>query len=98
MFQIFTPVYYTNLDVYKRQRYTYEITNYPTQQDSPVQANLLVIDSKVVAGDVTSVAMGGFMHSFERPAISQNNDDNKLNETSGPSASDVLDSLNESDK
>lgn len=54
----------------KAVRYTYTITNYPTAQESPVQANLIVIDDKVVAGDVTSTALGGFMHGFARPSSS----------------------------
>ena len=48
-------------------RYTYEITNYPTQHEDPIHANLLMIDTKLIGGDVTSVSLGGFMHSFEMP-------------------------------
>ena len=57
----------------KAVRYTYTINNYPTKQESPVQANLIVLDDKIVAGDVTSTAMGGFMHGFARPTTANDN-------------------------
>lgn len=55
----------------KAMRYTYEITNYPTPQESPVNVNLLLMEEKLIGGDVTSVALGGFMHSLERPENEQ---------------------------
>ncbi len=66
----------------KAVRYTYTITNYPTKQDSPIQANLIVIDDKIVAGDVTSAAMGGFMHGFARPTGAEDQQNSSTNETS----------------
>lgn len=57
----------------KAMRYTYEITNYPTAQESAVNLNLLMINESLIGGDVTSVALGGFMHSLEMPAENQKN-------------------------
>lgn len=48
------------------KRWTYEITNYPGQSEG-VRANLLVSEGKVIGGDISSVALDGFMHGFERP-------------------------------
>lgn len=47
-------------------RYTYKVTNYPTGDDSVV-ADLIVYRGKVIAGDVQSVAIGGFMQGLEYP-------------------------------
>lgn len=45
------------------RRYTYRILNYP---DPPgeVYANLIVCDGQIIAGDVSSVALNGFMHGL----------------------------------
>ena len=45
------------------KRYTYKILNYP-QASGEVRANLIVCDGQVVAGDVSCVALGGFMHGL----------------------------------
>ncbi len=49
------------------KRYTYRITNYPNQQDE-VFANLIVCQQQIVAGDVSSLSLQGFMHglAYER--------------------------------
>lgn len=54
-------------------RYTYSVTNYVTDDGTAadVQANLLVVDDKIVAGDVTSVSLGGFMQGLARSTASQ---------------------------
>ena len=49
------------------QRYTYEITNYPTGETG-VQAGLLIYKNTVVGGDVLSPQLGGFIHSLEMPS------------------------------
>ena len=72
----------------KATRYTYEVKNYEPEQASAVQANILVVDNKVVAGDVSSVAMGGFMHGFEKPAQNTQTD-------TGTSIDEALDAINE---
>ncbi|MBQ4427208.1 MAG: DUF4830 domain-containing protein [Oscillospiraceae bacterium] len=47
-------------------RYTYKVTNYPTGDDSVV-ADLIVYRGNVIAGDIQSVAIGGFMQGLEYP-------------------------------
>ena len=58
-----------NLEDYKGKRvkrFTYEITNYPTQE-SDVRVNLLVYNDKVIGGDVSSLKLDGFMHGLKMP-------------------------------
>lgn len=45
------------------RRYTYRILNYPNAQDE-VFANLILCDGQVIGGDVSSVALNGFMHGL----------------------------------
>ena len=47
-------------------RYTYEITNYPNETDIVV-ADLIIYRNEVIAGDVQSTALDGFMHGLEMP-------------------------------
>ncbi len=49
------------------KRYTYRITNYPNTQDE-VFANLIVCKEQIIAGDVSSLSLQGFMHglAYER--------------------------------
>ena len=46
------------------KRWTYEIKNYP-EGKTGVRANLLVLDGKLIGGDVSSVELNGFMHGFK---------------------------------
>ncbi len=46
-------------------RYTYRVTNYDGY-DGTVYANILVYRNKVVAGDICSADVKGFMHGLER--------------------------------
>ena len=58
-----------NLSKYKGKtvtRYTYEVTNYP-DYDGTVYISLLVYKDKVVAGDVCSADVNGFVHGFDAP-------------------------------
>ena len=48
------------------RRYTYEVTNYPGKA-SGVVANLLVLDGRVIGGDICSVELNGFIHGFANP-------------------------------
>jgi len=48
-------------------RYTYEIQNYPSKTSDTVNVNILVYKNKVIAGDVTSTSLGGFMHGLAKP-------------------------------
>lgn len=46
--------------------YTYEVINYPGQT-AEVQATILVYKDKVIAGDVCSIELDGFMHGLQLP-------------------------------
>lgn len=46
------------------KRWTYAVTNFPGKS-SGVRANILVLDDKVIGGDVSSVELNGFMYGFE---------------------------------
>ncbi|MPN43752.1 hypothetical protein SDC9_191312 [bioreactor metagenome] len=45
------------------KRYTYTVTNYEGYPDEVI-ANLLVYNKKAIGGDICSVRLDGFMHSF----------------------------------
>lgn len=47
----------------KVKRFCYRVLNYPGCEDE-VRLNLLVAENKVVGGDVSSLALDGFMHGF----------------------------------
>lgn len=60
-----------DLEIYKglrAKRWTYDVLNYPSKEDSgAVQINLLIYNGRVIGGDVSSLESGGFMHGFENP-------------------------------
>ena len=45
------------------ERYQYPVTNYPGYPEY-IRANLLVFQGKIIGGDISSVALNGFMHGF----------------------------------
>lgn len=47
------------------KRFSYDVTNYPGDTGE-VRANILVIEDKLVAGDISSIELNGFMHGFEK--------------------------------
>lgn len=49
------------------KRYTYRITNYPNSEED-VYANLILCREQIIAGDVSSLSLHGFMHglAYER--------------------------------
>ena len=47
------------------KRYTYQLTNYPTQ-DEPVQISLLIYKNRVVGGQIQS-SSGSFLHGLVLP-------------------------------
>ncbi len=49
-------------------RYTFTVTNYPTDVGEPVYADVIVIDGEPVAGDIMTVSIRGFMHSLAKNA------------------------------
>ena len=46
------------------KRYTYKVLNYPIEVQGEVRANLLVYKNRVIAGDIMTTYMQGFMHSL----------------------------------
>ena len=48
--------------------WTYRVTNYPGSTGDVV-ANLLVLDGRVVGGDISSTLLDGFMHGFDPNAF-----------------------------
>lgn len=47
-------------------RYVYEILNYPEASD-PVYASILVLDGRIIGGDITNTAPDGVIHGFSMP-------------------------------
>lgn len=64
-----------DLEPYKgmrAKRWTYDIFNYPgLENQSGVQANLLVFEGRIIGGDICSLDLGGFMHGFDFPSVPQ---------------------------
>ena len=54
-----------DLGRYRVKRYTYQLTNYPAQ-DEPVQIALLIYKNKVVGGQIQS-SSGSFLHGLALP-------------------------------
>ena len=55
-----------NLEKYSGKRvmrYTYRITNHPSNEEGVV-ANIIIYKNKLIAGDVCSPKLGGFMHGL----------------------------------
>ena len=76
-----------NLENYKGKtctKYTYGVLNYKDRPDG-VRANIFVFENKVIAGDICSLEIDGFMHGFmqieetkeERPEVTY-----RINKTS----------------
>lgn len=58
-----------DLSKYKNRtciKYTYQVLNYKNAPGG-IRANLLVLDNKVIGGDICSVELNGFMHGFTSP-------------------------------
>ncbi|MBP9988130.1 MAG: DUF4830 domain-containing protein [Ruminococcus sp.] len=49
------------------KRFTYSVSNYP-EYDGKVLANMIVYKNRVIAGDICSSDVGGFIHGFEKIA------------------------------
>lgn len=61
-----------NLEKFKGRRvkrWTYKITNYPNVTGD-VRANLLIYNNEIIGGDVSTVALNGFMHGFSPKSAS----------------------------
>ncbi|MBR2327726.1 MAG: DUF4830 domain-containing protein [Clostridia bacterium] len=46
------------------KRYSYEVINYPDGDEKHVVANLMVLEGKIIGGDICSTALDGFMHGL----------------------------------
>ena len=46
-------------------RYTYELQNHVSSKDEEVLFGVLVYESRIIAGDISSVSSSGFMHGIE---------------------------------
>lgn len=46
--------------------YSYAVTNYPgiEKSEETIRANMIIVEGKIVAGDICSVKLNGFMHTF----------------------------------
>lgn len=87
-----------DLSGYKGKRvkkWTYEIKNYPSHENSDgvIRANILVFDGVVIGGDVCSIELDGFMHTFAFP----DKQTVKSEENSEVSVSSETTSVNNSD-
>jgi hypothetical protein len=54
---------------------------------------MLLVDNKLIGGDITSVSMGGFMHGFEMPkdSVDSNSSEDIFNEeVAGPSVDEIM--------
>ncbi len=50
----------------RAKRYTYAVYNYPGERDT-VRANLIISDDELIAGDISSVRIDGFMQGLRMP-------------------------------
>jgi len=46
------------------KRYTYKVLNHPSKDKGEVRANILIHKDRVIAGDIMTTALDGFMHSL----------------------------------
>ncbi|MBO5037569.1 MAG: DUF4830 domain-containing protein [Clostridia bacterium] len=76
----------------KATRYSYTVTNYPQSQEDPVYATLIVIDGRIVAGDIASTSLGGFMHSLVMPKDTVSEFETVQDELL-PTATEILDGV-----
>jgi len=56
-----------DLEKYKGKRairYTYKVLNHPRSDKDEVRANILIYNNQLIAGDIMTPAIDGFMHSL----------------------------------
>lgn len=50
------------------KRWTYQVTNYPSYEETDlIFANILIYDGRVIGGDICNIELDGFMHCFTPP-------------------------------
>lgn len=47
------------------ESYTYELTSYPSGEENVI-AQIFICKGRIIAGDIHSTSLGGFMHSLTR--------------------------------
>lgn len=52
----------------RTKRWTYKVLNYPND-DSEIHANVIIYEDRVIAGDICSVTLGGFIHGFAQKNV-----------------------------
>lgn len=62
------------------KRWTYKITNFPGQEDG-VRVNLLLYGDRLIGGDVSTVALNGFMQGLSRS--------DAVDSTASPAGADI---------
>ncbi len=60
-------------------KYTYNVTNHPSKEEGVV-ANLIIYRNKLIAGDVCSPKLGGFMHGLSETSQTGENVENNSTE------------------
>lgn len=53
----------------KAERYTYNVTDYPNNVD--VKANVIILNNRVIAGDLCTVSLNGVMTTLDDKTITQ---------------------------
>ena len=85
-----------NLEKYagtRVRRCTYEINNY-TGETEGVRANLLICNGLIIGGDISSVALDGFMHGFDEGAPpTENTTSSRIIDTQGDGAENTGDTV-----
>ncbi len=66
----------------RAMKYTYSITNHPSKEEGVV-ANLIIYRNKLIAGDVCSPKLGGFMHGLSETSQTGENVENNTTEPQG---------------
>ncbi len=56
------------------RRWTYEVTNYPDAGKRRIYADLLVYDGRIIGGSIGTREADGFMHGFQHPGTTAEND------------------------
>lgn len=75
--------------------FTYEIYNYPGC-DKPVVANMIILDNKLIGGDVCCTDIEGFMQGFIMPTVDREEKTDESSKDANLSKADSSDTQHES--